>query len=157
MANPKEWGPIIWKIIHTTVEHLGNHTNILLQNDEIHAYKKFIQQVLHILPCKICKIHYKKHLLNHKKDLQYSELKNYAKEFFYTIHDSVNREKNSVSIVFSDLESVYGSITKEQFRNILQEFEACFQKYKLYHYISSESIHDFITSLIKLRRSCSWI
>jgi hypothetical protein len=157
MANPKEWGPIVWKIIHTCCEHLGTNTNILLQTDEINAYKKFVNQIRFILPCKVCKNHYSKNLIHHKKDLQYNELKEYAKEFFYNIHDSINKEKNIISIPFSSLESTYGTITKEEFNKTLLNFDTLFKKYKLYHFISPESVHDFLKAVNSLRASCNWI
>jgi hypothetical protein len=91
MANPKEWGPLVWKIIHTCIEHLGTNTNILLQNDELYAYNKFVNQIRYILPCKICKLHYTNYLFNHKKNVTYIELKDYAKEFFYNLHDTINK------------------------------------------------------------------
>lgn len=157
MANPKEWGPILWKIIHTCCEHLGNNTITLLQNDELNTYKKFINQIRFVLPCKICKIHYTKHLQQHKKDITYEELKIYAKQFFYDIHDSVNKEKNINSITFSSLENIYGNITKDEFNKLLNEFEKLFEKYKLYHFISSESIRDFLKAVHNLRSRCCWI
>jgi hypothetical protein len=157
MANPKEWGPLLWRIIHTCCEHLGNNTINILKNDELYAYKKFINQIRFILPCKICKIHYSKELLLHKKDLEYDELKSYSKEFFYNIHHSINKEKNIESIDFSSLEIIYGKITKEEFNKLLSEFEILFQKYKLFHYISSDSLRDFLKSIQNLRSSCCWI
>jgi hypothetical protein len=157
MANSKEWGPYIWKILHTCCEHLGNNTSPILQLDEIHAYKKFINQIKFILPCKICKIHYSKHLLYHKKDIQYTELKVYAKEFFYNIHDSINKEKNISSIPFLSLETIYGSVTKQELNNTIAEFDILFQKYKLFHFISSEAIRDFLKSVYTLRSACCWI
>ena len=157
MANPKEWGPIVWNIIHICCEHLGTNTNNILQEDEINAYKKFINQIQFILPCKICKIHYKKYLVNHKKDIQYHELKQYAKEFFYNIHDSINKEKNSISIPFSSLELNYGTITKGEFNKILLNFNILFQKYNLYHFISSESVRDFLKVVNTLCNRCIWI
>lgn len=147
MANPKEWGPVLWKIIHYSMEHLGNQTNKLLQNDEIHAYKKFVIQIKYILPCKICKIHYSKHLLHHKKEIVYSELKSYAKRFFYTIHDEVNKEKDVISIEYDMLETLYGTMTKSEFHSCLKEFESLFQKYKLYHYVEIEAVRDFLKAL----------
>lgn len=157
MANPKEWGPLVWKIVHTCCEHLGSNTINLLKNDELHAYKKFTNQLKFILPCKICKIHYSKHLQTHKKDIEYSELKEYAKEFFYNIHDSINKEKNISSIPFSSLEITYGKITKEEFNTLLSEFDTLFKKYKLLHFVSSESVRDFLKAIHVLRRTCCWI
>jgi hypothetical protein len=157
MANPKEWGPVVWKIIHTCCEHLGNNTITLLKNDEINAYKKFINQIRYVLPCKICKIHYSKHLHNHTKEIQYDQLKQCAKEFFYNIHDSINKEKNIISIPFSSLENSYGLITKEEFNKLISEFEKLFQTYKLYHFISSDAVRDFLKAIHNLRSSCCWI
>ena len=44
MANPSEWGPLLWKILHICTENLGRNTYKLLQADEINAFQNFINK-----------------------------------------------------------------------------------------------------------------
>ena len=63
MADPKEWGPTLWKILHIVSEQLGKNTNLVIQNDEMTYFKAFQRKVYFILPCKICRDNLKKNLL----------------------------------------------------------------------------------------------
>jgi len=69
MADPNEWGPLFWKILHSIPENLGNNTNKILQNDEILYFKNFIRQIKTVLPCKICEKHYTEYYNKKKKDI----------------------------------------------------------------------------------------
>ena len=56
-------------------------------------------------------------------------------------------------IKFEDLESIYGSIHREEFNILIKEFEKLFQKYILYHFIHPNAVKDFLISLRTLRTS----
>jgi hypothetical protein len=58
MADPKEWGPLLWKILHTISENLGNNINKVLQKDEILYFQNLLKQIKNIIPCKLCVKHY---------------------------------------------------------------------------------------------------
>lgn len=150
MANPKEWGPLLWKIIHHCCEHLGKNTKPLLQADEMNAYKTFVLRIGTVLPCIVCRKHFSLYYVKHKKDVSYGELKMYAKQYFYDLHEEVNKEKGIASFGFENL-SKYSAITKQELNELVKEFEKLFQKYILYHFIHPNAVKDFLSSLRFLR------
>ena len=150
MANPKEWGPLLWKIIHHCCEHLGKNTKPLLQADEINAYKIFVLRVGTVLPCIVCRKHFSSFYVKRKKDVTYGELKMYAKQYFYDLHEEVNKEKNIAPFGFENL-SKYSAITKQELNELVKEFEKLFQKYIIYHYTTTKALNEFLLSLRMLR------
>jgi len=153
MAGPEVWGPLMWKIIHTACEHLGKNLIVILQNDELNALNKFMIQVGHVIPCNMCRNHYKDYYKTHKKVIQYSEIKNYTKQYYYNLHDEINKERNIVSIPYDSLEETYKKITKEEFNILIKKFEILFQKYIVLHIVHPDAVRDFLLSLRNLRRS----
>ena len=151
MANPSEWGPLLWKIIHTCCENLGRNTHNLLQIDEINAFQNFINKTGTVLPCIVCRKHFNSYYLKHKKKITYDELKIYGRAYFYGLHEEVNKEKKIKGIEFLELEKIYGKIEREELSILIKEFEKLFQKYILYHFIHPNALKDFLASLRTLR------
>ena len=150
MANPKEWGPHIWKILHICSENLGKNTQPILQVDEIRAFNTFVNKLLYLLPCSICREHYNKYILKYKKDLIYDEFKIYGRDFFYKIHEDVNKRNGAASFPYESM-NIYRSVTKKEFNEIIKEFEKLFQKYIMYHYTTTKALNEFMLSIRMLR------
>ena len=132
MANPTEWGPIVWKIIHIVSENLGNNTILLLQNDELNAFHNFVKKIQYVLPCIICRKHYHTFYIKHyNKKIIYKDLKDFAKKYYYDLHDEINKSKNTISISFDSLDELYGSIPKDTLNTSITEFETLYKKYIL--------------------------
>ena len=146
MADPKTWGPILWKILHSTCENLGNNVNVLLQNDEMNYFKQLQKKLYFILPCKICKEHYKSYSKN-IKDVPYNKLKIYAKEYFYNLHKNINNSNFN----FNDLEITY-KYDKEIMNKNIYELSLLYHKFSDLRYIQFKEFNDFIAILNMLRR-----
>ena len=152
MANPKEWGPLLWKILHTCCEGLGKNTKPLLQADEMNAFKQLLLKTGSVLPCVICRKHFHSYYLKNKKDINYIELKDYAKHYYYGLHEQVNIEKGIPPFGYENL-VIYTIITRQELNELIKEFEKLFQKYVMYHFIHPNAIKDFLMSLRMLRVS----
>ena len=152
MANPNEWGPILWKIVHICSVNLGKERNSLLQKDQINYYNNFTKQIGFILPCKVCRKHFYDYALKHKKTVEYDELKEYSIQYFLNLHNEVNKEKDK-SIFTRDDYQIYTTYRTSDLNSSIKEFESLFKNYILYKYISSEALRDFLSSLQKLRSS----
>jgi len=150
MANPKEWGPHVWKILHICSEKLGKNTTQITQMDEIRAYNTFIYKLLYVLPCNTCKEHYNKYIMKYRKDVPYNELKKYGRNFYYNLHEDVNRRNNSTSFPYESL-SIYESVSKKELNEIIKEFVQLFNKYIIYHYINTKALNEFMLSIRMLR------
>jgi hypothetical protein len=152
MANPNEWGPILWKIVHICSVNLGKERNSLLQKDQINYYNNFTKQIGFILPCKVCRKHFYDYALKHKKTVEYDELKEYSIQYFLNLHNEVNKEKDKPIFTRDDYQ-IYTTYRTSDLNSSIKEFESLFKNYILYKYISSEALRDFLSSLQKLRSS----
>jgi hypothetical protein len=150
MANPSEWGPILWKIIHTITSKLGDQTNKILQNDEMNYYNNFTKSVGTVLPCKVCRKHYYDYALKNKKNVEYYELRDYSINYFMKLHNEINREKNKAEFS-KDAFECYSKIRINEFNSLIKELNRLFQNYLLHHYISVDLVRNFNVSLQKLR------
>lgn len=56
--SPIVWGPIFWHTIHITA--LGYPTNPTYSQKR--AAKEFYESLVHLIPCPVCREHYKAHL-----------------------------------------------------------------------------------------------
>jgi hypothetical protein len=152
MANPNEWGPVLWKIVHICSVNLGKERNSLLQKDQINYYNNFTKQIGFILPCKLCRKHYYDYALKHKKSVEYDELKEYSIQYFLNLHNEVNKEKDKPIFTRDDYQ-IYTTYRTSDLNSSIKEFEQLFKNYILYKYIRSEVLRDFLISLQKLRSS----
>ena len=153
MADPNQWGPLVWKILHIQAEHLGKQTIPMLKKDESLLIHKFLKQIYFILPCSICKNHYNEYYLTHSsKEIQYDSMHTFLVNYFYDLHNRVN-EKNSKNIYKTEELEIYKSYTKGQYNSLLKEFEQLFKKvYAIRYYISIDAVNDFLITIFKLRK-----
>lgn len=151
MANPSEWGPLLWKIIHVVSTKLGTQTYKLLQIDELNYYNNFTRQIGYVLPCKVCKKHYYDYALKNKKMIEYYELRDYSIKYYLNLHNEINSEKNKSQFTKEDFITTYSNIRLSEFNSCIQELNKLLQSYILRHYISPEVVRDFNIALQKLR------
>jgi hypothetical protein len=150
MADPKEWGPLLWKIIHTTCQHLGKSTHSVLQRDELHYFKAFQRKLYYIIPCKLCRTHYKSYMMN-IKDVKYENLKEYGQNYYFDLHNLVNTSNNKELYIKTDLQQQY-NISKDEYNNSINQLNNLYNKYTNLKYISFEELKDFNRILTMLRK-----
>ena len=150
MADPKEWGPLVWKILHIVSENLGKNTVPIIQKDEMTYYKALQRKVYYILPCKLCREHYREHFKN-IRDVEYSKFKETSKTFFLDLHNSVNMRNSTKQFTFDDL-NIYTQYSKNDLDNLLSEFATLYRKYTNLRYIAYDELKDFNRILTLLRK-----
>ena len=150
MANPSEWGPVLWKIIHIVTTKLGEQTNKILQNDELNYYSNFTKSIGTALPCNVCRKHYYDYALKNKRTVEYSELRDYSIDYYMKLHNEINEEKSRPIFTKEEFE-IYRKIRTNEFNSLIKELNTLFQKYILHKYISGEVVRNFNSSLQKLR------
>jgi hypothetical protein len=150
MANPSEWGPLLWKIIHTLSTKLGNQTNKILQTDELNYYNNFTKNVGTVLPCKVCRKHYYDYALKYKKNIEYYELRDYSINYYMNLHNEINSEKNKPLFTNKDF-LLYNKIKINEFNSFIKELNTLLQNYVLHQYISADVVRNFNVCLQKLR------
>jgi hypothetical protein len=111
-----EWGPILWRILHTLAERAGTIQNIYLQADERRAWPLLVKALVPMIPCPFCRDHLQTYLSQHPFEvpLQSYDLHEYVRRWFYDLHESVNQRLEKPSFPYEDLVKTYatGSIVK---------------------------------------------
>lgn len=111
-----EWGPTLWKIIHTLAERAGTIQNQYLQADERRAWPLFLKTLIGMIPCPFCKDHLQAYVVEHPFVLpgEYYNIHDYVRTWFYALHESVNARLEKPSFPFADLATTYknGSVVK---------------------------------------------
>ena len=113
-----EWGPIAWAILHGLAEQSGRNNNVLLQVDEIRNYITLIESVEKMIPCDICREHYREYLLS--KPVKgwakepYNTLKERVKKWLWDLHNIINLGNDKPVFAFDDLVLVYDNINIKQ-------------------------------------------
>jgi len=151
MADPKEWGPLLWKIIHTCCENLGKQTKQILQTDEKMYFIMFQRKLANIIPCKLCKVHYIQYMKNIKDINNYNDFKTYGKEYYYNLHKEINEEKQITTINYDDLQNIYGIIKYNDMNILVKELNNLYLKYLTLRYIKIIDYNEFQRSLSMLR------
>lgn len=106
----EEWGPYLWRVLHTLAEYSGNNqTNSMMMADEMRAWPLFMKALPNVLPCPDCKIHLNNWIKIHPFLLptDYSQWKQYIRLWLYTLHEDVNTRTNKLSFQFDTLSTVY--------------------------------------------------
>lgn len=85
--NQNIWGPHLWFVLHTiTFNYPINPTKEDKKN-----YKKFLYSLKEILPCSICRKHYKRHL-KHNPPIKALENRDEFIKWMIDLHNEVNGE-----------------------------------------------------------------
>jgi len=112
--NPKypqneEWGPLVWRILHTLAERGGLQTDKLFQIDEGRAWPLFVKSIGPMLPCPYCRDHFIEWIAANPFILpaEAAHWNLYIREWFYRFHESVNTALQKSSFPFDQLSLRY--------------------------------------------------
>jgi hypothetical protein len=128
--SSKPWGPPLWKILHGIAEALGTQTIPMLATDEAHEIVFLLRDVEKIMPCQLCRTHYREWRKNHPLEdidkLRGHMLKTGVRQWLFDLHENVNRSRNIESgLTVEQMPDLYGSV---DFKEAWGEF---FTKVKL--------------------------
>jgi len=56
----EEWGPLVWKVLHGLAEKIGTSRSV---DDELREWKRLLTLTADVIPCIVCKEHYKEVLI----------------------------------------------------------------------------------------------
>ncbi len=115
--NPKypqneEWGPIVWRILHTMAEKGGLQTDKLFQADEGRTWPLFVKSIGQMIPCPYCRDHFAEYIAANPFTLpqETTGWNLYIRSWFYTFHESVNQRLGKPSFPFDQLRITYGNV-----------------------------------------------
>jgi len=107
--NPDTWGSSAWIFLYCIVNTFPENPSTI---EKIH-YEKFFNDLKNVLPCTICRKHYKKWLVLMPID-KYLKSKESLKEWLFLLHNFVNLrlDKKFIPIKMAD------DIMKEHIKTI---------------------------------------
>lgn len=105
----EEWGPLVWRLLHTLAEKAGKQASLLTKGDEMRAWPLFIKALPSVIPCPYCRDHLQEYLQAHpfQLPLDYTEWTSYIPLYLYKLHESVNLTLGKPSFPLADLTTTY--------------------------------------------------
>jgi hypothetical protein len=126
------WGLPLWKVLHGMAEKIGYLETPLLAQDEMRETIFFLYSVEAIMPCDLCRKHFKdwkaKHPIGNwpeKYKGRPGEFREQIRKWLWELHQNVNQSKGTENTVpFEQLTELYRSVDLlreyQEFRTILQ-------------------------------------
>lgn len=115
----ESWGPRFWRILHTLAETSGQQVPLILKNDEADAWILLLKLQEFVMPCALCKEHYKSwrttHRVDHLRNLQGDVRKEFLRRWLWDCHNRVNASNQKPEIPIEEAPTLYpkASIQKE--------------------------------------------
>jgi hypothetical protein len=122
--SSKPWGPPLWKLLHGIAECLGNQSVPMLSTDEAHEIVFLLRDVEKIMPCQLCRNHYrqwrKEHPLEDIDKLRGYVLKTGVRQWLYDLHENVNKSRGIESgLALEQIPEIYKDV---DLKNVWAEF-----------------------------------
>lgn len=92
--NPKIWGPHAWFFLDSIILSLPNKLN----NEQKIIYKNFFTSLQNILPCELCREHYKENLNQYPLTDNILSSKENMIKWILNIHNNVRRKAQKIPI-----------------------------------------------------------
>lgn len=100
----KIWGPSIWHFLHTMSFNFPVEPTL----KEKQYYRNYILSLVHVLPCKHCRINLKKNFKHMPLDMKHMQNRETFSKYVYLLHEDVNTMLNKKSgLTYSDVRERY--------------------------------------------------
>lgn len=101
--DPKIWGKHLWFVLHSL-------TFLYNPNEDRNLFKNFfLKELVHIIPCLKCRIHFKKHIK--EIPIQLSSASDLSK-WLVTIHNKINKDIGKPFFSYEKAKKMYQSKLK---------------------------------------------
>ena len=98
------WGPSFWHVLHTIS---FNYPVEPTKTDKMN-YKKFVLQLKYILPCKYCRINFRKNLKQMPLHMKHMKSRDTFSRYMYELHELINKMLNKKSgLTYDDVRQRY--------------------------------------------------
>jgi hypothetical protein len=97
--NPEYWGPTAWKFLECVVLAYPDNPT---ENDKENT-KKFFLSLKNVLPCEMCREHYKKNLQKIELDDKMLSSRNKLLEWLVSIHNEVKKSNGQKQLTIEDV------------------------------------------------------
>jgi len=107
-----DWGPILWSILHGLAEKAGQG---ILKADEIREWQKFIKITGDVLPCDLCRAHFKEFVKKNPSSqitsFTQSQINVWVKSWFWNLHNEVNISRGVPIFEYDALTPTYSNVS----------------------------------------------
>ena len=103
------WGPSLWHSLHI----MSFNYPVKPTQDDKRNYFNFFKQLEHVLPCKYCRINYKKNIKDIKLNMKVMQNRHTFSLWLYRLHEHINKMLHKKS-----------NLTYNQVRNRYENFRA---------------------------------
>ncbi len=113
-----EWGPIMWRVLHSLAERAGVQANVLLRDDERRVWENLMTKVQDTIPCDICRDHYGRWLAAYPPSalltMPYEAVGPWIRRWFFALHNEVNEGNDKPLFREEELSAMYKTMSITQ-------------------------------------------
>lgn len=92
----ENWGPHLWRVLHTLAHRSGEFRTPLQENDEAQTWINTLKHIQDIMPCPKCRSHYSETIRRKTPSILMAlrgiHRKEWLEDFFYSLHNEVNKD-----------------------------------------------------------------
>jgi len=113
-----EWGPVLWEMLHGAAEKLGRIPVKSIIDDQRREMTLVLRYVEVVMPCPMCRGHYKDWRTKNPIDKFPEEIQAYkaaVREWLFLLHQDIN-DRNELArlMTLGDLGDRYGSVNLKE-------------------------------------------
>jgi hypothetical protein len=101
--DPNIWGSQAWLFLHTITLNYPDNPN----KYDMESYKKFFENLAEVIPCEVCKAHYKKNIKMYPIQL---ESKESLAKWLHHIHNLVNVKNDKPKYSYDQFIEKYSNL-----------------------------------------------
>lgn len=158
VVQNSEWGPPLWRILHTLAGRLGGHAVPFIQKDEARCWMLLLRAVEDAMPCQLCRSHYKRwraaHPIEDFMPMGGLALRLAAQRWLWALHDEVNRERGAAALTFEEAEALYAGRGNADLAADTEKVGALLKEAIMYRQSKAESVSRFRSALNIMRKYC---
>jgi hypothetical protein len=152
MAQIAEWGPPMWKLLHSMAERAGSSA---LELDEKRAWISVLKLTEGVLPCAMCRQHYRDWRRSHPlEDFLGSHgefFRDRVREWLWGLHNDVNARREVERLPLEGL-AKYKDESSKEIQDTLQNIVKILEKAVLHRQINASYVAEWKKAVSLLRR-----
>jgi len=154
MAQIAEWGPPMWKLLHSMAERAGQS---VLALDEKRAWITLLRVTEGVIPCAMCREHYRDwrrtHPLEEFLGSHGEFFRDRVREWLWGLHDDVNaRREGPVERLPLEGLQKYREISSKEIQDTLQSIIKILNKAVMHRQINASFLAEWRKAIALLRK-----
>lgn len=108
--NPKIWGESFWKMMHYVTFAYPNNPTV----DDKNNVRIFFTNIVNVLPCENCRVHYTLNLKNYPLTDEVLSSKNNLVKWLIDVHNEVNKRTGKPELTLEEASEIYLSTKNDE-------------------------------------------